>query len=144
MNSTTRRVVQAVLYETIAVGFVGPAMAYSFDRPATSSLSLALLMSAVALGWSYLFNGLFERWEARQTRKGRSVLRRIVHAIGFEGGLVIALVPVMAWWLETSLLAAFMADLGVLAFFFMYSFAVTWGFDKLVGLPGSASQACDA
>ncbi len=107
-------------------------------------MSLAIFMSAVALGWSHIFNSLFERWEARQVRKGRSILRRFVHSIGFEGGLVVTLVPVMAWWLETSMLAAFLADLGVLAFFFLYSFAFTWSFDKLFGLPASASHECEA
>jgi uncharacterized membrane protein len=143
MKSTIRRVLQAVLYETIAIGFVGPALAYWFYRSSTTAISLAIFMSAIALGWSYVFNRSFERWEARQTRKGRSILRRVVHSIGFEGGLVVILVPVMAWWLETSLLAAFLADLGVLAFFFLYSFAFTWSFDKLFGLPASASHECE-
>lgn len=144
MKPTTRRVLQAVLYESIAVVFVGPALAFLFDRPATTAISLAIFMSAVALGWSYVFNSLFERWEGRQSTKGRSIYRRIAHAIGFEGGLVVTLVPVMAWWLEISLLAAFLADLGVLAFFFVYALVFTWSFDKLFGLPASASHECDA
>jgi uncharacterized membrane protein len=82
---------------------------------------------------------MFERWEARQSRKGRSVLRRLVHSSGFEGGLVVMLVPLMAWWLGTSLWVAFVADLGVLAFFFVYSFVFTWVFDRVFGLPASAA-----
>ena len=56
--------------------------------------------------WNFIFNGLFERWEARQPRKGRSVLRRIVHAVGFEAGLVAMLVPLFAWVLGVDLLTA--------------------------------------
>ena len=69
MSPTTRRVVQAVLYEIVAVAFVGPAMALVFGRPVVSTLALATFMSAVALGWNYVFNLLFERWEAGQATK---------------------------------------------------------------------------
>jgi uncharacterized membrane protein len=134
-------VLQAVLYEAIALAAVGPALSLLFAEPVTSTLSLAAFMSAVALTWNYFFNGWFERWEARQLVKGRSLLRRIAHGLGFEGGLVVMLVPVMAWWLNTSLLAAFIADLGILAFFFVYAVAFTWMFDRLFGLPESAAAA---
>lgn len=144
MTPTTRRIVQAVLYEAIAVAFVGPAMAMLFTQPVGSTLLLAVFMSAVALGWNYLFNLLFERWEARQTAQGRSIWRRLAHGALFEGGLVIMLVPVMAYWLETTLLKAFIADLGILGFFFVYAVAFTWAFDRIFGLPQSASAPCEA
>jgi len=139
MPPRTRRIVQAILYEVIAVAVVGPLLSLVFEQPASSTLTLAVLMSSVALGWSYLFNGWFERWEARQTRRGRSAWRRLAHGIGFEGGLVLWLVPIMAWWLQTSLWNALLADLVLLAFFFVYSIAFTWGFDKVFGLPASAA-----
>jgi uncharacterized membrane protein len=144
MTPTTRRVVQAVLYEAIAVAFVGPLMALVFVQPVASTLALAVLMSSVALGWNYVFNLLFERWEARQTVKGRSVWRRLAHGSLFEGGLVLMLVPVMAHWLDTTLLKAFVADLGILAFFFAYAIVFTWAFDRVFGLPRAASTACEA
>jgi uncharacterized membrane protein len=67
-----------------------------------------------------------------------------MHGLGFEGGLVVMLVPVMAYWLKTSLLSAFVADLGILAFFFVYAVVFTWGFDRVFGLPRSASERCEA
>lgn len=144
MKSRTRRVVQAVLYEAFAVGVVGPALGLIFDEPMASTIGLAAFMSAVALAWSYVFNGWFERWESRQAVKGRSIARRMMHGLGFEGGLVVMLVPVMAYWLKTSLLSAFVADLGILAFFFVYAVVFTWGFDRVFGLPRSASERCEA
>lgn len=144
MNPRARRVLQAVLYEAIAVAVVGPALGLIFDEPVGSTIGLAIFMSTVALAWNYIFNGWFERWEARQAIKGRSFARRMAHGIGFEGGLVVMLVPVMAWWLNTSLLSAFIADLGVLAFFFVYAVAFTWTFDRIFGLPQSASSHCEA
>ena len=63
------------------------------------------------------------------------MVRRIAHGIGFEGGLALILLPVMAYWLDVSLWAAFLADLGLLAFFFVYTVAFTWAFDRIFGLP---------
>ncbi|TXH49311.1 MAG: PACE efflux transporter [Burkholderiaceae bacterium] len=138
MTPLMRRAVQAVLYEVIAIVAVGPAMALWFEQPVGSSLLLAAIMSTVAVAWNFVFNHFFERWEARQSVSGRSWKRRLAHGIGFEGGLVLMLVPLMAWWLKTSLLAAFVADLGILAFFFVYAIVFTWGFDRVFGLPESA------
>jgi uncharacterized membrane protein len=45
------------------------------------------------------------------------------------------LVPIMAWWLDIGLLEAFLADLGILAFFFVYAIAFTWCFDRVFGPP---------
>jgi uncharacterized membrane protein len=80
---------------------------------------LAVVLPCIALCWSYVFNSGFEKWESRQLVKGRSFARRLAHGAGFEGGLTVLLVPVMAYWLGTSLLTAFLANLGLLAFFFV-------------------------
>ena len=140
----TRRLVQAVLYELFALAAVGPALAVVFDEPLGSTIGLTLVLSSIALAWSYVFNGWFERWEARQPVRGRSLGRRLLHGLGFEGGLALLLVPVMAWWLRTSLLTAFVANLGVMAFFFVYAIGFTWAFDRVFGLPASAAPAAPA
>ncbi len=138
MTPITRRAVQATLYEAFAIAFVGPVLSIAFDKPASSTLGLAVVLSSIALAWKYVFNMFFERWESRQTVKGRSFARRLAHGIGFEGGLVILLIPVMAYWLEISPAAAFVANLGLLAFFFFYAIGFTWAFDRVFGLPQSA------
>ena len=138
MSPRSRRVVQAILYEVFAIAFVGPVLSFAFDKPATSTLGLAFVLSSIALAWNYVFNALFERWESRQSVRGRSFARRLAHGSGFEGGLVILLVPVMSFWLEISFFEAFLANLGLLAFFFVYAIVFTWTFDRVFGLPASA------
>jgi uncharacterized membrane protein len=139
MSPTTRRVLQAVLYEVIAIAVVGPALSLAFQKPQTSTLGLAALLSTIALAWNYAFNWIFERWESRQTVRGRSFAKRLAHGAGFEGGLVVILAPVMSLWLDISPAAAFVANLGLLVFFFIYAIAFTWTFDRLFGLPASAA-----
>jgi uncharacterized membrane protein len=143
MTPTTRRVLQAGLYETFAIAFVGPVLSFAFDKPATSTFGLAVALSSIALAWNYVFNAIFERWESRQEKRGRSLARRIAHGTGFEGGLVLLLVPVMSLWLDISAQDAFVANLGLLVFFFFYAIAFTWAFDRVFGLPESAAQRHD-
>ncbi len=143
MSPTNRRVLQALLYEAIAIAVVGPVLSLAFDKSPTSTFGLAVVLSTVALTWNYVFNWIFERWESRQSVRGRSFARRLAHGAGFEGGLVILLLPVMSLWLDISLLTAFLANLGLLVFFFFYAIAFTWCFDRVFGLPASA-QAGDA
>jgi uncharacterized membrane protein len=140
----SRRIVQAVLYETFAVAVVVPVLMLVFGQAPLSSLALTLTMSSIALAWNYGFNALFERWEARQPVKGRSRWRRAAHGIGFEGGLAMILVPVMAAWLGLSWWAALLANLGLLLFFLVYTVVFTWLFDRVFGLPASAQARSDA
>jgi uncharacterized membrane protein len=140
MSPKIRRVLQAVLYEVFAIAFVGPVLSIAFDKPPASTLGLAVVLSSIALTWNYVFNAIFERWESRQAVRGRSFLRRLAHGIGFEGGLVVILVPVMSLWLDISPLDAFLANLGLLVFFFVYAIAFTWAFDRVFGLPESAAK----
>ena len=140
MSPIARRVVQALLYEAIAIAVVGPVLSLAFDEPPTSTFGLAVVLSTIALAWNYVFNWLFERWEAGQAVRGRPFARRLAHGAGFEGGLVVILVPVMALWLRISPAAAFVANLGLLVFFFVYAIAFTWAFDRVFGLPASAAH----
>jgi uncharacterized membrane protein len=139
MHPIPRRVLQAVLYEVGAIALTGPILGVAFDASVGSALLLATIMSSIALAWNYGFNALFERWEARQVTKGRSFWRRLAHGIGFEGGLAVMLVPLMTYWLQTSLLEALLAEAGILLVFFVYAIAFTWAFDKCFGLPASSA-----
>ncbi|MFT6552125.1 MAG: putative membrane protein [Zhongshania marina] len=119
---------------------VTPILSFAFDAEVSSTLPLSVLMATIALSWNYVFNALFERWEKKQTTKGRSWQRRLVHGAGFEGGLVLVLVPLTAYWLSISLWQALLAEIGLLLTFFIYAIVFTWAFDKVFGLPASALE----
>ena len=140
MSPITRRVFQAILYEVIAIAVVGPALSFAFNESQTSTFGLAVVLSTIALTWNYAFNWIFERWESQQMVRGRSFARRLAHGAGFEGGLVVILMPVMSLWLDISPAAAFVANLGLLVFFFFYAILFTWAFDQVFGLPASAVE----
>ena len=76
MSPITRRVLQAVLYEIVAIAFVGPVLSFAFQKPQASTFGLAVVLSTIALTWNYVFNWIFERWESRHAVRGRSLARR--------------------------------------------------------------------
>ncbi len=138
MQGIKRKLVYVSFYELIAIAVTSIGLSAFSDHGVTHASVAAVVSSAIAVGWNLLYNTLFEAWERRQTRRGRSLARRVAHAIGFEGGLVLMLVPYFAWWLDLSLWEAFVLDLGLIAFFLVYTFVFNLAFDRLFGLPASA------
>ena len=99
MSPALRKILYAVSFETLGVAVASIGLLLMSEASAEQSITLSILAASLALGWSFVFNSLFERWEARQMRRGRSLGRRSAHAILLEGGLVVILVPITAWWL---------------------------------------------
>lgn len=138
LQGIKRRVIYVTLYELIAIAAATLGLAQLTGQGAAHSGVVAVAASAIAVAWNLLFNWAFERWESRQAVRGRSVARRVAHAIGFEGGLVFTLVPLFAWWFDVSLWEAFVMDLALIVFFLCYTFVFNWAFDRVCGLPASA------
>ena len=141
LQGIKRRVLYVTLYELIAIAAATLGLAMLSGQGMSHSGVLAVAASVIAVLWNLAFNWMFERWESRQAQRGRTVARRIAHAIGFEGGLVLALVPLMAWWFDISLWQALVMDFGLIVFFLCYTFVFNWVFDQVFGLPASAQPA---
>ncbi len=132
-----RRVLFVSLYELIAIAAASLLFIAVGQQPMESGV-MSVIASTLAVAWNVTFNHLFERWEMRQSVKGRSVARRVAHALGFEGGLALMLIPLMAWWFGVGLWQATLMEAGLLVFFLLYTYVFNWGFDRIFGLPASA------
>lgn len=138
MQGVKRKIVYVILFEAVAIAVTSLGLALSVQQKVGYVGIAAVGTSVIAVLWNLIYNTLFEAWESRQTRRGRSVMRRICHTIGFQIGMVSTLVPFFAWWLQISLWQAFVLELGMMVFFFGYSFAFNLAFDRIFGLPASA------
>jgi uncharacterized membrane protein len=138
MTPGFRKIIYAVSFETGGVLLGGLVLHLVSHAPVDRSLALSTMGATIALLWSYAYNSLFEAWEARQAVKGRSFVRRTVHAVLFETGLTLILVPLTAWWLSATWLAALLYESSLIAFFLVYAWVFTCAFDALFGLPDSA------
>lgn len=137
MQGKQRKVVQAVSYELLALTFVAPLATWVFGSSLLQSGLVALAISLVAVSWNMLFNAQFEAWEARQRRPQRTIARRVLHALGFELGLLLLTVPVIAYGLDISWWQALVSDFALMLFFLFYAFGFQWGFDLLFGPPAA-------
>ncbi|WP_296255685.1 MULTISPECIES: PACE efflux transporter [unclassified Pseudomonas] len=143
LQGRKRKLVQATLYELIAIMVLSPTLSLIYADDLAHAGALSLMLSASALIWNMLYNGMFELWEARQAQRTRNLTRRLLHSLGFEGGLVLMLIPLVAWWLSISWWAALMTDLGLFVFFFFYALVFQWVFDRVFDVPVSAQErAC--
>jgi uncharacterized membrane protein len=133
-----RKIVYISLYELIAIVIASTGLAAGAGASLERAGAIAVASSVIAVVWNLVYNTLFERWEARQSVRGRSVRRRMAHAIGFELGFLVMLVPLFAWWFGIGLRHALVLEIGLALFFLVYTFAFNWAFDKTFGLPAAA------
>lgn len=129
-RSLTERAGHAMAFELIAVAICAPALAWVMERPLAHVGALTAMFSAVAMLWNMAFNALFDRAQARLGFE-RGIGIRMLHAMLFEVGLIVLIVPIAAWWLEISLLEALLLDIGLILFFLPYTLGFNWVYDIL-------------
>ncbi len=138
MQGAKRKLVYVTFYELIGLCMSTLGLAYLSDTQATHTGPLAVMITTIAMVWNLIYNTLFERWESRQSKRGRGLARRVGHAVGFQLTLVVYLIPLIAWWLDMSLWEAFVVDLAFIVLVPCYTFVYNWAFDRIFGLPTSA------
>ncbi len=129
-RSLKERFFHALGFEVLAIALCAPLGAWLLGHSLAHMGVLTLMISIVAMTWNMAFNALFDRaqqhWGFRRTLAARAV-----HAVLFEIGLLIAVVPLAAWWLSISLWHAFVLDIGIVLFFLPYTFGFNWTYDYL-------------
>ena len=129
-KSFAERCFQAVTFEVLAIIISAPLLVWLMGVPIAHAGLLTLMISLLAMTWNVIFNALFDKLE-RRLGLVRTFRVRAVHAVAFEAGLIVTVVPLAAWWLDISLLDAFLLDIGVVLFFLPYTFLFNLGYDKL-------------
>ena len=138
MQGLKRKLVYVTCYELIGLSMSTLGLAYLSETQASHTGPLAVMITTIAMLWNLIFNTLFERWESRQAKRGRSVARRVAHAVGFQLTLVVYLIPLIAWSLDMTLVEALLVDMAFIVLIPCYTFAYNWVFDRIFGLPTSA------
>lgn len=134
-----RRITYALIFEVLAIGFTTIILAL-LGNDSGSAFIVGVISSTVALTWNLLFNWGFETFERRIGITHRPWYMRFSHALLFEGGLIVMLVPAIALVLGVSLWEAFLLELVILIFFLFYTAVYAWIFDRVFGLPEPAAH----
>ena len=127
-----QRIVHATCYELILLVIGTPILGFVLGASLTHTGILWVMMSLTALVWNMLFNHQFEKFERYKGWHTRTVKIRILHAVGFEGGLLIFTVPMIAWMMNLSLWQALWLDIGMALSIMVYTFIYQWCYDLIM------------
>jgi len=128
-RSIKERLFHAILFEVLGIIFATPLAMWLTKKPALSMAALSAVISGMAMLWNMFFNWIFDTLQ-RKLQFRRNIWIRILHACCFEIGLIIMVVPLVAWWVETTLWHALVVDIGLVLFFLPYSFFYNLIYDK--------------
>jgi uncharacterized membrane protein len=129
-RSLYERIFQVLLFEGLAISIFSPVLSWIVDRPLGDATVLTIAISVVAMVWGFSFNSFFGVLISYASVKVRK-WQRVIHALGFETGLVMIAVPLSAWWLQMTFVEALLMDLGLLVVFLPYTFCFYWVYDLL-------------
>lgn len=129
-KSVKERFFHALGFEVVAIAICAPLGTWLLGYSLAHMGLLTLMISLIAMTWNMTFNALFDRAQRRWGFR-RTLLARGVHSVLFETGLIVAVVPLAAWWLDIGLWEAFVLDIGIVLFFLPYTFAFNWIYDHL-------------
>ncbi len=139
IRSGIDRVRYTVVFEVLLISMLVPLGALVLEKQIVDVGALAIFLALKAMLFGLIYNWFFDRWDARAGRvpTERSFARRILHAAGFECGLVLTSLPLVTWWLGLSILQALAMDFAVTLIVVIYTFAFSWGYDRLCPVPQS-------
>lgn len=122
-----------VVFELLLVAILAPTGALVLERQVLDVGLLAVVLSLKAMLFNLIYNWLFDKFDVRAGRvpTKRSFMGRLLHAVGFECGLVVTSLPIVMWWLGLTLLQALMMDLAVTSLVVVYTIAFGWSYDRL-------------
>lgn len=128
MLMSKKRWIHAISYEAILLLMMSIALSYLLQMPMELTGSLGLAMAIISVFWNMIYNNLFEKLEC-YLRIKRGIAVRILHAIGFEGGLLFISVPLIAYSLNLSFWNALLLDISITLCILVYTFIFQWCFD---------------
>jgi len=145
MRTQADRLRHTILFELIALVTCTPLASWILDKDLSRIGAMAIFLSCSAMVCNYAFNLVFDHMLKKLGRPvhHRPPRLRVIHALLFEGSFLVITVPVVAWWLDMTLWAAFVTDLGFAGFFLIYAYVFNWAYDRIFPMPVSDEDLND-
>ncbi|WP_458792526.1 PACE efflux transporter [Yoonia sp. MH D7] len=139
MRTTRDRIRHALCFEIIGLLLIVPLGSMGFGMDMHDIGVIAIAAATIATLWNYLYNLLFDR--AMKRWRGsvhKTIASRVLHAVLFELGLLLATLPLIAYYLGIGLWQAFVMDVAFIVFYLIYAFVYNWVYDQAFPLPKGA------
>lgn len=93
---------------------------------------MAIILSGIALLVNLTYNYIYDRVDVHFGRipTERTIVMRVIHAIGFEFILAVISLPILMWWLGLTIWQALLLDLGMMGAIVVYTFLFSLSYDK--------------
>ncbi|MEG5461977.1 PACE efflux transporter [Enterobacter chuandaensis] len=129
-KSFKERIFHAVIFEVTANVIIALSLAWLMNVSVLQSGSLSVISALTATVWNFIFNKLFDSLQKKHQFQ-RTFLVRTIHAVGFETGLIVTLIPVAMFMLNLTMTEAFFVEIGLVLFFLPYTMLFNWLYDYL-------------
>ena len=129
-KSFKERVFHAVIFEVTANVIIALSLAWLMNVSVLQSGSLSVISALAATAWNFVFNKFFDALQKKYAFQ-RTFLVRAIHAVCFETGLIITLIPVAMVMLNLTVIEAFFVEIGLVLFFLPYTMLFNWLYDYL-------------
>lgn len=140
MRTFGDRVRHALMFEAVALAIFIPGSAVLFDQPVEHMGFIGIASATIATIWNFVFNLGFDRAMVYLRGKtDKTMAIRVAHTFLFEAGLVVMLIPLIAWYLGIGLWAALLMDLAIVTFYLVYGFLFNIAYDRLFPIPAVAA-----
>lgn len=133
LRSFPDRLRQIAFFELGGLALITPPFAWASGVPLAESIGLLALLALIAAIWNGSYNTCFDWIDGRisgRTADRRPVRLRVVHAIGFETGLLMLSLPVIIWWTGMGFVEALIADLALALAYTCYAFGFNMAYDR--------------
>lgn len=145
MRSTADRLRHAISFEIIGLALVTPLGALLFHLPVADMGVIGIVGATIATVWNYIYNLIFDHAHVRLVgHTSKAWGTRVLHAILFEAGLLLVLLPMIAWYLDIGLVEALLMDIAFALFYVVYAFVFNLAYDRLFPLPEWREASADA
>lgn len=140
MRSTFDRIRQAILFEGLALLILISVGVVFLNLTLAGVGVIAVVGSIVATVLNYIYNLGFDLALRRKTGSTEKTMpARVIHTLGFEVSMLLLMLPIVMWWLDLSLMHAFVLDMSFTLFYLFYTFAFTWAYDRIFPAPAPIS-----
>lgn len=130
MLLSKKRWIHAISYEGILLIVLALGLSHFLHVPVEVTGTLGVAMALISVLWNMVYNHYFEKVEKKwAVKRGWGV--RVLHAMGFEGGLLLVTVPMIMYALQLSLWNALVLDVGLTLGIMVYTFIFQWCFDQI-------------
>lgn len=142
MRTTLDRIRHAISFEIVGLLIIIPLGTWAFTMPMKDAGVVAVVGATLATLWNYVYNWLFDHAHIRIFgHVYKTIWMRVLHAVLFEAGLLLVLLPFIAWYLGVSIIEALILDIAFALFYLVYAFVFNWVYDVVFPIPANPQTA---